>query len=61
MPPPDADPARYYHCFMGNGLDSVLVGYTGAMVAGRAQGNLDRCYWYKADRYYPESRTAIIP
>lgn len=61
MPPPEVDPARYYHCFMGNGLDSVLVGYTGAMVAGRAQGNLDRCYWYKADRYYPESRTAIIP
>ena len=61
MPPPEADPAQYYHCFMGNGLDAVLIGYTGAMVPERAQGNLDRCYWYKADRYYPESRTAVIP
>jgi Glycosyl hydrolase family 65 central catalytic domain len=61
MPPPKVDPRDYYHCFMGNGLDAVLVGYTGAMVAERAQGNLDRCYWYKADRYYPESRVAIIP
>lgn len=51
----------YYHCFMGNGLDAVLIGYTGAMVEERAQGNLDRCYWYKADRYYPEERVVIAP
>src|SRR5512133_3527936 len=51
----------YYHCFMGNGLDAVLIGYTGAMVAERAQGNLDRCCWYKANRYYPEDRAVVIP
>ncbi len=51
----------YYHCFLGNGLDAVLIGYTGSMVEERAQGNLDRCYWYKADRYYPEDRVAIVP
>lgn len=54
-------PPDYYHCFMGNGLDAVLIGYTGAMVEERAQGDLDRCYWYKADRYYPEERTVIVP
>src|SRR3954471_19617747 len=54
-------PADYYHCFMGNGLDAVLIGPTGAMVPTRAQGNLDRCYWYKANRYYPEERAVVVP
>lgn len=31
------------------------------MVPLRAQGNLDRCYWYKADRYYPEDRVVVVP
>jgi hypothetical protein len=61
MTPPNTRGADYYHCFMGNGLDAVLVGYTGAMVAERAQGNLDRCCWYKSDRYYPEDRAVVIP
>lgn len=52
---------KYYHCFMGNGIDAVLIGPTGAMVEERAQGDLDRCYWYKADRYYPEDRVVPIP
>ncbi|MDQ6693608.1 MAG: hypothetical protein M3014_04200, partial [Chloroflexota bacterium] len=51
----------YYHCFLGNGLDAALVGYTGSMVEERAQGNLDRCYWYKADRFYPEERVVVVP
>lgn len=59
--PPMKQANDSYHCFMGNGLDAVLIGYTGAMVEERAQGNLDRCYWYKADRYYPENRTAVTP
>jgi hypothetical protein len=46
---------------MGNGLDAVLIGPTGAMVAERAQGNLDRCCWYKSNRYYPEERAVVIP
>lgn len=50
---------NHYHCFMGNGIDAVLIGPTGSMVEDRAQGDLDRCYWYKADRYYPEDR--VIP
>ncbi len=45
-------PPDYYHAFLGNGVDAVLVGYTGSMVAERIHGP-DRCYWYKADRYYP--------
>jgi hypothetical protein len=60
MKPPE-HPGDYYHCFMGNGLDAVLIGYTGAMVEERAQGNLDRCCWYKADRYYPEDRVVPVP
>src|SRR5512142_2722595 len=43
-----------YHCFMGNGLDAVLVGYSGLMVADKV--GVDRCAWYKADRYYPEHK-----
>lgn len=53
-------PLDYYHCFLGNGRDAVLIGYTGAMVPMRAQGYLDRCVWYKADRYYPEDRLVQI-
>ncbi len=52
---------NYYHCFLGNGLDAVLIGYSGSMVDERAEGNLDRCYWYKADRYYPEESVVIVP
>lgn len=37
---------------MGNGLDAVLVGYSGSMVAEKV--GVDRCAWYKTDRYYPE-------
>jgi hypothetical protein len=47
-------PGNYYHCFLGNGLDSVLIGPTGSMVADKA--GKDRCYWYKSDRYYPEDK-----
>ncbi|MDQ7820957.1 MAG: hypothetical protein QN173_09450 [Armatimonadota bacterium] len=45
-------PSDYYHALLGNGVDAVLIGYTGSMVADRIHGP-DRCYWYKADRYYP--------
>ncbi len=48
----------YYHCFLGNGLDAVLVGYTGSMVADKV--GVDRCAWYKADRYYPEDRLVHV-
>jgi len=51
-------PDNYYHCLLGNGIDAVLIGPTGAMTQERAQGWLDRCYWYKSDRYYPEDRLA---
>jgi Glycosyl hydrolase family 65 central catalytic domain len=47
-------PANYYHCFLGNGLDAVLIGYTGSMVADKV--GVDRCVWYKSDRYYPETK-----
>ncbi len=47
-------PRNYYHCLLGNGLDAVLIGPTGSMVADKA--GKDRCYWYKADRYYPEDK-----
>ncbi len=47
-------PSNYYHCFLGNGLDAVLVGPTGSMVADKV--GVDRCNWYKSDRYYPEDR-----
>lgn len=52
-------PPDYYHCFLGNGLDAVLIGYTGSMVADRAH-EVDRCYWYKADRYYPEDKLVHV-
>lgn len=40
----------YDHCFLGNGTDGVLVGYTGAMVPERVNAP-ERCNWYKSDRY----------
>lgn len=51
-------PEDYYHCFLGNGLDAVLVGYTGSMVADRV--GVDRCVWYKSDRYYPETKLVQV-
>lgn len=50
-------PADYYHCFLGNGLDAVLIGPTGSMVGDKV--GVDRCYWYKADRYYPEDKLVL--
>jgi hypothetical protein len=44
-----------YHYFLGNGVDAVLIGRSGAMSPLPACG-LDRCYWYKADLYYADSR-----
>ncbi|MEO5952381.1 MAG: hypothetical protein ABIQ44_07945, partial [Chloroflexia bacterium] len=61
LPGPMSTSENYYPCFMGNGIDAVLIGPTGSMVKERAQGDLDRCYWYKADRYYPEDRVIPIP
>ena len=51
-------PSNYYHCFLGNGLDAVLVGYTGSMVSDKV--SVDRCNWYKADRYYPEDKLVMV-
>lgn len=51
-------PQDYYHCFMGNGLDAVLVGYSGSMVSEKI--GVDRCNWYKADRYYPEHKLVHV-
>ena len=51
-------PKNYYHCFLGNGTDAVLVGYTGSMVADRV--SVDRCAWYKSDRYYPEDKLVMV-
>jgi hypothetical protein len=48
----------YYHCFLGNGLDAVLIGPTGSMVPDKV--GVDRCNWYKADRYYPEDRLVHV-
>lgn len=55
-----------YPAFLGNGHDAVLIGYTGAMVPDRPPNGghpyLDRCQWYKSDRYYPEDRLAgVVP
>jgi hypothetical protein len=50
-------PKNYYHCFLGNGVDAVLVGYTGSMVADKV--SVDRCSWYKSDRYYPEDKLVM--
>ena len=49
--------ADYYHCFLGNGLDAVLIGYTGSMVSDKV--GVDRCAWYKSDRYYPEDKLVM--
>ncbi len=51
-------PANYYHCFLGNGTDAVLVGYTGSMVSDKV--SVDRCNWYKSDRYYPEEKLVMV-
>jgi hypothetical protein len=51
-------PDNYYHCFLGNGLDAVLVGYSGSMVPDKV--GVDRCNWYKADRYYPEHKLVQV-
>ncbi len=51
-------PSNYYHCFLGNGLDAVLIGPTGSMVADKI--SVDRCEWYKSDRYYPEDKLVMV-
>src|SRR5512138_781952 len=51
-------PSDYYHCFLGNGLDAVLIGYSGSMTPDKV--GVDRCAWYKADRYYPEDRLVKV-
>ena len=51
-------PTDYYHCFLGNGLDAVLIGYTGSMVPDKV--GVDRCAWYKSDRYYPEDKLVMV-
>jgi len=43
---------------MGNGLDAVLVGYSGSMTPDKIA--VDRCNWYKADRYYPEHKLVHV-
>src|SRR5215211_5662278 len=61
-------PADYYHCFLGNGLDAVLIGYTGSMVWDKVgvdpcssyKSGADRCAWYKSDRYYPEDKLVMV-
>ncbi len=51
-------PKNYYHCFLGNGIDAVLVGYTGSMVPDKV--GVDRCNWYKSNRYYPEDKLVMV-
>lgn len=51
-------PSNYYHCFLGNGLDAVLIGPTGSMVPDKVV--VDRCNWYKSDRYYPEDKLVMV-
>ena len=51
-------PDNYYHCFLGNGLDAVLVGYSGSMIPDKV--GVDRCAWYKSDRYYPENKLVMV-
>jgi hypothetical protein len=51
-------PKDYYPCFLGNGLDAVLIGPTGAMTSEAINGP-DRCYWYKSDCYYGDERPAL--
>lgn len=36
----------------------MLVGYTGSMVSDRV--SVDRCAWYKSDRYYPEDKLVMV-
>jgi hypothetical protein len=52
-------PRQYDHCFLGNGTDGMLVGYSGAMVPERVN-TPEQSIWYKSDRYYPPSRP-IVP
>lgn len=51
-------PENYYHCFLGNGLDAVLIGPTGSMVSDKV--GVDYCVWYKSDRYYPEDKLVKV-
>src|SRR5579884_790892 len=51
-------PERSYPCFLGNGLDAVLIGPDGGMT-DRAINGPDRCYWYKSDCYYCDERPAL--
>ena len=51
-------PPNYYHCFLGNGLDAVLVGPTGSMVPDKV--SVDRCNWYKSNRFYPEDKLVMV-
>lgn len=51
-------PKNYYHCFLGNGIDAVLVGYTGSMVSDKI--SVDRCNWYKSNRFYPEDKLVMV-
>ena len=52
-------PREYDHCFLGNGTDGVLIGYSGAMVPERVN-TPEQSVWYKSDRYYPPERP-IVP
>jgi len=49
---------NYYPCFLGNGLDAVLVGYNGLMTPDKV--GVDYCNWYKSDRYYPEEKLVKV-
>jgi hypothetical protein len=49
---------NYYPCFLGNGLDALLVGYSGSMVPDKT--GVDYCNWYKSDRYYPEQKLVKV-
>lgn len=51
-------PEKYYHCFLGNGLDAVLIGRTGLMTGEKI--SVDRCVWYKSNRYYPEHKLVQV-
>ncbi|MCA0453717.1 MAG: hypothetical protein LCI00_07065 [Chloroflexi bacterium] len=51
-------PKNYYHCFLGNGTDAVLIGPTGSMTSDKF--SVDRGNWYKSDRYYPEDKLVMV-
>ena len=51
-------PENYYHCFLGNGLDAVLIGRTGLMTDEKI--SVDRGAWYKSNRYYPEHKLVQV-